>query len=52
MRLSGSGRPKALNDVHIKLFVWSVKEDPKKRNIKLSLELKEKRGKVVSDRTV
>ena len=52
MRLNGSGRPKALTDEDMKFLAESVEEDPKKSSIKLALELKKERDKVVSDRTV
>ena len=52
MRLSSSDRPKALNEEDMKFLVESVEKDPKKSSIKLTLELNEKRDKVVSDRTV
>ena len=52
MRLSGSGRHKALNDQDIKFLVKYAEDDPKKSSVTLALELNDAKDKIVTYRTV
>ena len=52
MRLSGSGRNKALSNEDIKFLVKSAEDDPKKSSVRLASELNDAKGKIVTCRTI